>query len=204
VDSSGRSPLTLVVASLSSAAAAVVVRELWGPGTIASAAFMPLLVAVFAELLHHPTRRLSQVARERLHPRKTALASRLDRMLGRPVRWRRVLLTAAGAFLIGSAVLTGWELILHHSLSSRTERTTLWGGSVRPARPRTEPRIRAPSPAVQSPQPARTTTHRAQQTSTRGTAAPTTTTATTTTTTAQGAQGGTTTTATTTSKPRRR
>jgi hypothetical protein len=46
-------------------------------------------------------------------------------MLGRLVRWRRVLLTAAGAFLIGSIVLTGWELILRHSLSSRTERTTL-------------------------------------------------------------------------------
>ena len=79
------------------------------------------------------------------------------------------------------------------------------GGSVQPARPRTEPPTPAPSPAVQSRQPARTTTHRAPKTSTRGTAAPTTTTATTTTTTtatAQGPQGGTaTTTATTTSKP---
>ena len=52
MEHSGRSPLTLVVASVSSAAAAVVVRELWAPGTIASAALTPSLIALFAELLH--------------------------------------------------------------------------------------------------------------------------------------------------------
>ena len=48
-----------------------------------------------------------------------------------PARWRRVLGTTAAAFLIGSVALTGWELLIHHSLANARDRTTLWGGSVR-------------------------------------------------------------------------
>lgn len=150
----GRSPLTLVVASVSSAAAAVVVRELWAPGTIASAALMPLLIALFGELLHRPSQRLIHVARQRLRAERNAERSHLARLLRRPARWQRVLGTAIAAFVIGSVALTGWELLLHHSLASQAKQTTLWGGSVRrqsppstssPGRTDASPAVRAPA-----------------------------------------------------------
>ncbi|MGZ6838616.1 MAG: hypothetical protein ACXVGE_22370 [Blastococcus sp.] len=128
---SGRSPLTLVVASVSSAAAAVVARELWAPGTIASAALTPLLVALFGELLHRPAYRLTHAARQHLAGRMDAEVSLTAWSLRMPARWRHVLGTTAAAFLIGSVALTGWELLIHHSLANARDRTTLWGGSVR-------------------------------------------------------------------------
>jgi hypothetical protein len=131
MEQSGRSPLTLVVAAVSSAAAAVVVRELWAPGTIAGAALTPLLVALFGELLHRPAYRLSHAARQRLASLRNADVRLTDRVLRVPVRWQRVLGTTAAAFLIGSVALTGWELLIHHSLANGRDRTTLWGGSVR-------------------------------------------------------------------------
>ena len=150
---SGPSPLTLVIASVSSAAAAIVVRELWAPGTIASAAFTPLLVALFAEVLHRPSQRLIHVARQRLHPDRNAERSYVARLLRRPARWERVVRTTIAAFVIGSVALTGWELLLHHSLASGADQTTLWGGSVRrPPQPSTSsPRRTDASPAAPAP-----------------------------------------------------
>ena len=150
---SGWSPLTLVVASVSSAVAAVVVRELSAPGTIASAALTPLLVALFGELLHRPAHRLTHVARQRLASRRNAEAGFIDRILRTPARWQRVLLTATAAFLLGSVALTGWELVIHHSLANARDRTTLWGGSVRqqPTRSTSEPPPTKTSQPVRSP-----------------------------------------------------
>ena len=149
---SGWSPLTLVVASVSSAVAAVVVREFSAPGTIASAALTPLLVALFGEVLHRPAHRLTHAARQRLASRRNAEAGFIDRILRTPARWQRVLLTATAAFLLGSVALTGWELVVHHSLANARDRTTLWGGSVRqqPTRSTSEPPTKT-SPPVRSP-----------------------------------------------------
>jgi hypothetical protein len=153
VQQSGWSPLTLVVASVSSAVAAVVVRELSAPGTIASAALTPLLVALFGELLHRPAHRLTHVARQRLAGRRNAEPGLVERILRRPLRWQRVLGTATAAFLIGSVALTGWELLINHSLANARDRTTLWGGPVRqqPTRATSEPPHPTTSPPARAP-----------------------------------------------------
>ncbi|HEY1507390.1 MAG TPA: hypothetical protein VGF93_00200 [Solirubrobacteraceae bacterium] len=142
---SGWSPLTLVVASVSSAVAAVVVRELSAPGTIASAALTPLLVALFGELLHRPAHRLTHVARQRLAGRRNAEPGLVERILRRPLRWQRVLGTATAAFLIGSVALTGWELLINHSLANARDRTTLWGRAGSPAAHPSNERAAAPN-----------------------------------------------------------
>jgi hypothetical protein len=134
-----------------------VVREIWAPGTVASAALTPLLVALFGELLHRPAHRLSHVAHERLNRWNGVSLRSIDPIARIPSRWQRVLSTAGVAFLIGSVVLTGWELLIHHSLASARDRTTLGGGAVprRPDRPAIEPRRTQPSPAVRAPAPTR-------------------------------------------------
>jgi hypothetical protein len=158
MDHPGRSPLTLIVASVSSAAAAVVVRQLWAPGTIASAALTPLLVAVFGELLHRPAYRLTHAARERLKSRPGLSWRTIDQIARIPSRWQRVLVTTGAAFLIGSVALTGWELLGHHSLAIARDRTTLWGGTVprRADRPTVQPPRMQAAPAMHAPAP----THR--------------------------------------------
>ncbi|HWE12956.1 MAG TPA: hypothetical protein VG365_05560 [Solirubrobacteraceae bacterium] len=155
---SGWSPLTLVVASVSSAVAAVVVRELSAPGTIASAALTPLLVALFGELLHRPAHRLTHVARQRLTSRRNAEPGFIERIRRTPARWQRVLGTAIAAFVIGSVALTGWELLINHSLATARDRTTLWGGSVRrqPAQSTSEQLQTTTSPPVRAPASRRT------------------------------------------------
>jgi hypothetical protein len=195
MDHSGRSPMTLIVASASSAAAAVVVRELWAPGTIASAALMPLLIAVFGELLHRPAYRLTHAARERLKSRPGISWRTIDQTARIPSRWQRVLGTAGAAFLIGSVVLTGWELLAHHSLASARDRTTLWGGTVprrtdrkvRAPQTQTVPAVRAPAPRQRRTADSRKPAHRAttpSATTTSGSGRPATTTTTTPTTSA--------------------
>ena len=50
-DENRRSPADLIIASASSAAAAVVVHALWKPGTVIAAALTPILMSLFAEAL---------------------------------------------------------------------------------------------------------------------------------------------------------
>ncbi|MGZ6671248.1 MAG: hypothetical protein ACXVFM_02740 [Solirubrobacteraceae bacterium] len=136
----------VLVASASSAAAAVVVHGLWPPGTIAGAALMPVLVALFDELLRHPAERLTHAVRERLAPRdplRSAPAPSYRIYRVRPTFWR-VLATGMTAFAIGATTLTAAELALHRSLGDREDRTTLLGGQ------RTQPR--PPSPSTGWPQ----------------------------------------------------
>jgi hypothetical protein len=131
----------VLVASASSAAAAVVVHGLWPAGTIAGAALMPVLVALFNELLRHPAERLTHAVRERLAPRdplRSAPAPSYRIYRARPTVWR-VLATGMTAFAIGATALTAAELALHRSLGDRDDRTTLLGGQ------RTQPRPPSPS-----------------------------------------------------------
>jgi hypothetical protein len=175
VQQPGGSPVTLVIASISSAAAAVVVRALWAPGTIAGAALMPLLVTLFGELLHRPAHRLSAVARQRLRAGTSADPGVLERMLRKHARWRRVGGTAAAAFLIGSGALTCWEVILHHSVANANDRTTLWGGEVRPQLAPTGPRRTTRPPVAHAPFPRTSvvTPHRSRARRPRPTVKPT-------------------------------
>jgi hypothetical protein len=62
---SGLSVRTLAIASAASLTAAVVVREIWGPGAIIGAAMTPVIVALVSESLSRPTERITSIASER-------------------------------------------------------------------------------------------------------------------------------------------
>jgi hypothetical protein len=95
------SATTLVVGSVSSAAAAVVVHEVWRAGTLLGAAATPVLMALFAEALRRPAERL-------------------------PARWRLAVGTGLAAFVLGAAGLTAAEALLERSVADGHAGTTLF------------------------------------------------------------------------------
>jgi hypothetical protein len=64
-DHSGLSLTTLMIASASSVAAAIVVSRLWGAGTLFGAALTPVIVALVSEGLHRPAKAVSTVRQSR-------------------------------------------------------------------------------------------------------------------------------------------
>jgi hypothetical protein len=67
---SGLSASTLMIASVSSAVAAIVVSKLWGGGTLIGAATTPVIVALVSEALRRPARAIDTV--------RTTRAARFD------------------------------------------------------------------------------------------------------------------------------
>ena len=140
------SPAEVFVAALSSAAAALVVHSLWPGGTILGAALMPVLVALFAELLRRPAERFREVAWAHLGDgalEAAGVTPPADRVYGMGPRWSRALAIGLAGFLIGAAVLTAAELVIDRSLTDRGAGTTLLGGarqSKSPVEPTSDPR----------------------------------------------------------------
>jgi hypothetical protein len=64
-ESSGLSISTLIIASLSSLAAALLVSRIWGGGTLIGAAATPVIVALVSEGLHRPARAVTTVRSSR-------------------------------------------------------------------------------------------------------------------------------------------
>ena len=64
-ETSGLSVGTLIVASLSSLAAALLVSRIWGGGTLIGAAATPVIVALVSEGLHRPARAVTTVRSSR-------------------------------------------------------------------------------------------------------------------------------------------
>ena len=144
----GLSLTTLLLASLSSGTAALIVSRVWEDGTVVSAAVTPVLVALLSEALRRPTERLSEAAR----PLAGAARPRVGRRPpaaedvprfgaegppprvygGRNVRLQAVLITAVLAFVMAAAALTLPELLLGRSVASGEERTTYFGGTAQP------------------------------------------------------------------------
>jgi hypothetical protein len=62
---------TLIVAAVASAVAAVLVREIWGSGTIIAAAATPVLVTILSETLRRPTKQVSRAITVRRAPSGT-------------------------------------------------------------------------------------------------------------------------------------
>jgi hypothetical protein len=144
--------LTLVIASVASASAALVVSQLWIAGTWIAAALTPVLVALFSELLHRPTQRISRGltsdrpalaesspepresdapiriyragSTEPARPRSTAAA----RTRRRKIAYGTVFTTAAIALAIAVAALTIPELVAGQSVGRNNGRTTFFGG----------------------------------------------------------------------------
>jgi outer membrane biosynthesis protein TonB len=139
---------TLVIASVASAAAAVITSQFWIRGTPIAAALTPVIVALVSELLHRPTEKIAQ----RMTTETDALPEAAgaippppaEEVVPRPARdpeinvyrsggsarkrtiaWTAVLTTGLLAFAIAALVLTVPELIAGGSIGGRDRATTL-------------------------------------------------------------------------------
>jgi hypothetical protein len=145
---------TLVIASVASATAAVLVSQVWAAGTWMAAAVTPVIVALVSELLHRPTEAIAEkvsVQRTRVAPRAAPEVGarepaeppgRIYRAQGRrrlgqggPKRRTRrkialgvVAVTALLAFAITAIAITGTELVTGGSIGKGDRDTTLFGG----------------------------------------------------------------------------
>src|SRR3954447_7790283 len=130
---------TLVIASVASAAAAVVTSRFWIHGTWISAALTPVIVAVVSEMLHRPTEAVARrvtTARTAVLPEGPGPEPIPEQVTvyGRPRSGGRsrkkfaaglVAGTAALAFAIGAAALTLPELIAGQSIGGGDRGTTI-------------------------------------------------------------------------------
>jgi hypothetical protein len=159
-DSADRLSLqTLVIASLASAAAALVTSQVWERGKVVTAALTPVIVAIVSELLHRPTERVRAVTTsrargpaapaERFDPRRlqqgAAGAASSEPRVYRPRRRLHIkiaLVTGAVAFAIAVLALTVPELLAGSSVAGGGRDTTFFSGgnsSKRGAQEKPEP-----------------------------------------------------------------
>lgn len=108
--------LTLVITAIASAGAAFITSKVWAPGTLASAAFTPVIVAVAKEALRKP-------ADVVVAGRTVTGAGRFDH------HWRRAAITGLAGFAIFAVVITVSELAAGNSVTDKDRGTTLFGGT---------------------------------------------------------------------------
>jgi hypothetical protein len=179
---------TLAIASVASAAAAVVTSQFWIHGTWVTAAVTPVIVAVVSELLHRPT---EAVARKMTTERAVVLPplERDEEPGPEPIpdqvkvygggRSRRkkfaiglVAATAALGFVIGALVLTVPELVTGRPIGRGDGGTTIFGAKENKKKdePATTQQQTAPTQPQQTqttPTPTQTQTQPQQQTQTQ-------------------------------------
>jgi hypothetical protein len=173
---------TLLITAIASAAAAYTCSQIWAPGTLASAAFTPVLVAIIKEALARPTQAVTKVVPVRGVVRSTPSQPEappeppsLQRVPqpgevtyhttgGRGRRWRLAIITGLLGFVVCALVFTLPELVAGQSASGDGRSTTLFGGDEKPRKQRTETTtapartVTVPTPTVTVPAPAATTT----------------------------------------------
>jgi hypothetical protein len=178
---------TLLITAVASAAAAYTCSKIWAPGTLASAAFTPVLVAIIKEALARPTQAVTSAVPMRGVVRNAPPASQqpgeppapapppLDRVAqagevsyhstGRSSRrWRLAIITGLLGFVVCALVFTLPELVTGQSATGGGGSTTLFGGghhtTTQPTETTTAPArtVTAPAPTVTVPAPAETTT----------------------------------------------
>jgi hypothetical protein len=144
--------LTLALTAAASAGAAFTVSKIWAPGTLASAALTPVLVALLSEALRRPTEAVSRAVPVRgvvrsaqgdgdaggpgdhAHPPpRVAQQAELSSPVStyrtqRPRRWQLAALTGLLGFAVFVVVLTVPELVTGGSASGPGQ-TTLFGGA---------------------------------------------------------------------------
>jgi hypothetical protein len=125
---------SLIVGSLSSAAAAVVVHEWWRPGTIGAAALTPVLMALFAEALRRPAERLTVRTGGR-----GKVSHETTEVFRPPRRWGQAVVGGLVAFVLGAAGLTIAEAVLHRAINDRDAGSTLFDSGRRQAPPGSGP-----------------------------------------------------------------
>jgi hypothetical protein len=186
---------TLLITAVASAAAAYACSKIWAPGTLASAAFTPVLVAIIKEALARPTRAVTNavpirgvvrgtqpVSRQPGAPEAPAPEPPLDRVsqpgevtyhsTGEgPRRWRLAIVTGLLGFVVCVLVFTLPELLAGQSATGGGRSTTLFGGQEskrKQTKTTTAPAetVTAPAPTVTVPAPTQTTTAPATPTTT--------------------------------------
>jgi hypothetical protein len=143
--SSGISFQTLIIASVSSVAAAILVHEVWRGGAILGAAVTPVVVGIVGEALRRPVDRLSAVREGgrklpagREHDVPQASRARGDDPFGlwedqrkrrsRGKTWLTLgIVTGVIGFAVAAFLLTGSELVFGGSVAG-SKRTTIFGG----------------------------------------------------------------------------
>ncbi|MGH2840971.1 MAG: hypothetical protein ACRDKY_09130 [Solirubrobacteraceae bacterium] len=144
---------TLTITAVASGAAAYTCSQLWAPGTLASAAAMPVLVSIIKEALQRPAKVVTHAVPVRgvvrsatprdaddLHaqPQPEPEPEPLTRVAqpgtlgdppsGRSHRWYLAVITGLLGFLVAAVVLTVPELVAGGSASGGDRGTTLFGG----------------------------------------------------------------------------
>jgi hypothetical protein len=175
---------TLLITAVASAAAAYTCSKIWAPGTLASAAFTPVLVAIIKEALARPTQAVTRavpvrgVVRSSPPPASHGDAPPppepppQDRVpqpgevtyhsAGSSARrWRMAIITGLLGFVIAVLVLTVPELVAGQSASGGGG-TTLFGGQEQgkqETQTTTAPArtVTVPTPTVTVPAPGTTT-----------------------------------------------
>jgi hypothetical protein len=174
---------TLLITAVASAAAAYTCSKIWAPGTLASAAFTPVLVAIIKEALARPTQavtravpvrgvvRSSPPPAEHLDAPAPPEPPPLDRVpqagevsyhstRSSARRWRMAIITGLLGFVIAVLVLTVPELVAGRSASGGGG-TTIFGGQQRKQETQTTTApartVTVPTPTVTVPAPGNTT-----------------------------------------------
>jgi len=142
---------TLITTAVASAAAAYVTSQIWAPGTLAAAAFTPVLVALLKEMLAKPAevvtravpvrgvvRSASSAGEPVEEPRETpeAIEERIAQLgeapgASRPGHrraWQAAVVTGLLGFLVAAVIITVPELVAGSSASGGGRDTTFFGG----------------------------------------------------------------------------
>jgi hypothetical protein len=148
--------LTLAITAVASAGAAYVTSEVWAPGTLASAAITPVLVALIKEALAKPAVVVTRAVPVRGVVRSStpgheppAPPAQVDERVaqhgeiqgtsqsfGRRA-WQTAIVTGLLGFLVAAVIITVPELVSGKSVTGSGGRTTLLGGDRKPATPAT-------------------------------------------------------------------
>jgi hypothetical protein len=142
--SSGVDLSTLVITAIASGVAAFVCSQIWARGTLASAALMPVLVALLKEALARPAQVVSQavpvrgVVRSASHhdepPDLVAQRVAQQGELRGPSRsrqrrsWQTAIVTGLLGFLVCAVIITVPELVAGKPTLGGSGETTLFGG----------------------------------------------------------------------------
>ncbi len=142
----------LVVTAAASAAAAYACSKLWAPGTLASAAFTPVLIALLKEAFSRPTYAVARAVpvrgvvrsartpgddapvqgQEPVQPSAERVAQQGE-IPGRSERrrhhWRLAVVTGLLGFVLAAVLVTVPEFIAGRSAAGGDRQTTIFGGS---------------------------------------------------------------------------
>jgi hypothetical protein len=164
----GISLRTLIIASVASAAAAIITSRLWKHGTVLSAAMTPVIVAIVSEVLHRPAERVTQIRSTRRTqplpeaggpapppgpspgpaPPEPAGGRGVPGAIGRRPSLKIAVATGVVAFAIAAAALTLPELIFGGAVANN-RKTTIFGGHKRGAKKEQAPQ-QEQQPGVQT------------------------------------------------------